>query len=104
MAQKIHVFGLALKPWRFGALAVCGFMFAFTAGGAWFPIAKVGGRPLDLLLSAQAVSFSLLICATFFFHSGVRNGWPAWKYPIAVFNLAFLGSYAGRQLLPLVLG
>jgi threonine/homoserine efflux transporter RhtA len=104
MTQKIRVFGLALKPWRFGVMAACGLMFALTAGGAWFPIAHVGGRPLDLLFSAQGVTFALLIGATLFLYLGVRNGRPAWKEPTAVFSLAVLGSYAGRQLLPLVLG
>ena len=104
MTQKIRVFGLALKPWRFAVVAVCGFVFALTAGGAWFPMAKVGNSPLDLLFSAQGVTFGLLIGATLFLYSGVRKGRPAWKRPTAVFNVAVLGSYAGRQLLPLVLG
>lgn len=104
MTQKIRVFGLALKPWRFGVVAACGLIFALTAGGAWFPIAKVGGRPLDVLFSAQIVSFVLLIGATLFLYLGVRDGRPAWKHPTAVFSLGVLGGYAGRQLLPLVLG
>ena len=102
--MKVRVFGLALTPWRFGVVAACGLMFALTAGGAWFPIAHVGGRPLDLLFSAQGVTFALLIGATLFLYLGVRNDLPAWKHPAAVFSLAVLGSYAGRQLLPLVLG
>jgi hypothetical protein len=104
MTQKIRVFGLALTPWRFGVVAACGFMFALTAGGAWFPIAKVGGRALDLLFSAQMVSFVLLIGATLFLYLGVRDSLPAWKRQTAFFSLAVLGGYAGRQLLPIVLG
>jgi hypothetical protein len=104
MTQKISVFGLLLAPWRFAVVVVCEFVFAITAGGAWFPIAKIGGRPLDLLFSAQGVTFGLLIGATLFFYSGVRNGRPAWKRQTAVFNVAVLGGYASTQLLPLVLG
>ncbi|NBB60004.1 hypothetical protein GVN18_12030 [Pseudomonas sp. ODNR1LW] len=104
MTQKIRIFGLSLAPLRFAVVATCGFLLALTAGGAWLPMAKVGSNPLDLLFSAQMVSFVLLIGATLFLKLGVSNGWPAWRYPTAVFNLAVLGLYAGMQLLPLVLG
>lgn len=104
MTQKIRIFGFGLAPWRFAVVAACGFVFALTAGGAWLPMAKLGNNPLDLLFSAQAVSFVLLTGATLFLYLGVRNGWPAWKRQTAVLNLAVLGGYACTQLLPLVLG
>jgi hypothetical protein len=104
MTQKIRIFGLGLAPSSFGVVAACGFIFALSAGGAWLPMAKVGSSPLDLLFSAQVVSFVLLIGATLFLYLGVRNGRPAWKRQTAVFNLAVLGGYAGMQLVPLVLG
>jgi uncharacterized BrkB/YihY/UPF0761 family membrane protein len=101
MTQKIRVCGLALKPWRFSVVAACGVIFALTAGDAWFPMAKLGDGPLDLLFSAQIVSFVLLIGATLFLYRGVCNGRPAWKHPAAVFSLGVLGGYAGNHLLPL---
>ena len=103
MAKKIRVFGLGLAPSSFGVVAACGFIFALSAGEAWLPVAKVGSRPLDLLFSAQVVSFVLLIVATLFLYQGVHNGRPEWKRQTAVFNLAVLGGYVGTQLLPLVL-
>lgn len=104
MIQKVRVFGLAFAPPRFGIVVVCGFVFALTAGGAWFPMAKAGSNPLDMLFSAQAVSFVLLIGAALFFYVGVLNGLPAWKREAVFFNAAVLGEYAGNQLLPLLLG
>ncbi|MGE8190678.1 hypothetical protein [Pseudomonas sp. NPDC086278] len=104
MTQKIHIFGLGLAPWRFFVLAICGFVFALTAGGAWLPMAKVGSNPLDMLLSAQVASFLLLNGATSFLYVGVLSGWPAWKVEAAFFNVVVLAGYAGTRLLPLLLG
>lgn len=104
MTQKVRVFGLVLAPWRFGVVAVCGFVFSLTAGGAWLPMAKAGSNPLDMLFSAQGVSFVLLMGAALFLYIGVLNGLPAWKREAVFFNAAVLGGYAGKQLLPLLLG
>ena len=102
MTQKIRVFCLVLAPWRFAVVAACSLVFALTAGGAWFPMATVGSGPLDMLFSAQVVSFELLVGATLFLYVGVRNGQPAWRHKVVFFNAAILGSYAGNQLLPLI--
>lgn len=104
MTQKIRVFGLVLAPWRFGVVAASGFVFSLTAGRAWLPIANAGSPALDLLFSAQMVSFVLMIGAELFLYLGVLSVWPAWKHPTAVFNFAVLGSYTGNQLLPLFFG
>lgn len=104
MTQKVRVFFLELSPWRFAVVAVCSLVFALTAGGGWFPRATVGSSPLDMLLSAQVVSFELLAGATLFLYVGVRNGKAAWRHKVVFFNGAILGSYAGNQLLPLLFG
>jgi hypothetical protein len=104
VTQKIRVFGLSLTPRGFGVVAVCGFIFALTAGGAWLPITKAGSNPLDMVFSAQVVSFVLLIGAALFFYAGVLNGLPAWKREAVFFNAAVLGGYASNQLLPLLRG
>ena len=104
MTQKIRVFCLVFAPWRFAVVAVSAFVFALTAGGAWFPMATVGSRPLDMLLSAQVISFVLLVGAALFLYVGVRNGHPAWRRNVVFFNAAMLGSYAGNELLPLIFG
>jgi hypothetical protein len=100
--QKIRVFGLSLTRWRFVAVAVCFFAFALTAGGAWLPMAKADSEPLDLLFSAQLVSFVLLIGAALFSYAGTVKALPAWKREAVFFNAAVLGGYAGNQLLPLL--
>ncbi|MDY7566835.1 hypothetical protein QN400_24590 [Pseudomonas sp. RTC3] len=104
MTQKIRVFCLVFAPWRFAVVAVSAFVFALTAGGAWFPMATVGSRTLDMLFSAQVVSFELLVGATIFLYVGVRNGQPAWRHKVVFFNAAILGSYVGNELLPLLVG
>lgn len=104
MTQKIRVFCLVFAPWRFAVVAVSGFVFALTAGGGWFPMATVGSRPLDMLFSAQVVSFVLLVGAALFLYVGVRNGHSAWRRNVVFFNAAILGSYAGNELLPLIFG
>jgi len=101
MTQKIRVFCLVLAPSRFAVVAACGFVFSLTAGSAWLPTAKPGSTLLDLLFSAQVVSFGLLIGATLFLYIGVRNGRSAWRNEVIFFNAAVLGSYDGNQLLPL---
>lgn len=100
--MKVRVFGLSLMPWRFGVVSVCCFVFALTAGGAWLPMAKVGSSPLELLFSAQALSFVLLIGAALFLYLGVRNGLPDWKRSAVFFNAAVLAAYVGHQILPLL--
>ncbi|MBN3967546.1 hypothetical protein IMW75_20000 [Pseudomonas gregormendelii] len=102
MTQKIRVIGLSLTPWRFGVVAICNFVFALTAGGAWLPTANADSNPFDMLFSAQVVSFALLIGAVLFFYAGVRNGLSAWKREAVFFNAVVLGGYAGNQLLPLL--
>jgi len=104
VTQKIHILGLGLAPWRFSVLAICGFVFALTAGRAWLPMAKVGSNPLDMLLSAQVASFVLLNGATSFLYVGVLSGWPAWRREAFFFNLVVLAGYTCTQLLPLLLG
>jgi hypothetical protein len=102
--QKIRVFGLSLTRWRFVVVAACFFVFALTAGSAWLPMAKVDSNPLDLLFSAQVVSFMLLIGAALFSYAGALKTLPAWKLEVVFFNTAVLGSYVGNQLLPLFPG
>lgn len=104
MSQKIRIFGVSLTRWRFVVIAACFFVFALTAGGAWFPMAKVDSNSLDLLFSAQVVSFVLLIGATLFSYVGALKHLPAWKREVVLFSAAVLGSYAGNQLLPLFPG
>jgi len=102
--QKIRIFGLSLTRWRFVVVAACFFVFALTAGGAWLPMAKVDSNPIDLLFSAQVVSFALLIGAALFSYAGARKALPAWKCETVLFNAVVLGGYAGNQLLPLIPG
>jgi hypothetical protein len=104
MTQKIRVFCLVFAPWRFAVVAACFLVFALTAGVAWFPMATVDSSPLDMLFSAQVVTFELLVGATTFLYLGVRNGQLAWRHKVVFFNLAILGIYAGNQLLPLIFG
>ena len=103
MTQKIRVFGLSLTPWRFGVVAICGFVFAITAGGAWLPTANAGSSPLRILLSAQVASFVLLLGAALFLYAGMRNWQPTWKRNVVFFNVVVLGTYLGNQLLPVLL-
>lgn len=104
MNQKNRIFGLSLTCWRFVVIAACFFVFALTAGGAWLPMAKADSKPLDLLFSAQVMSFVLLIGAALYLSSGARKALPTWKREVVLFNTAVLGSYAGNQLLPLFPG
>ncbi|MCY1423191.1 hypothetical protein D9M71_388980 [compost metagenome] len=96
--MKVRVFGLALTPWRFLVVSVANFIFALTAGGAWFPIASVDSPLLDMLLSAQAVSLVLLIGAATFFYTGVRSWRPYWTNASILINAAVIGGYVGNQL------
>lgn len=104
MTRKVRILGLSLAPWRFGVVAATGFVFALTAGGAWLPMANVCSTLLDILLSAQGVSFGLLIGAALFLYAGVLNWRPVWTPVVVFFNAAVLGSYFGNQVLPLLLG
>ena len=104
MSQKIRIHGLSLSRWCFVVVAACFFAFALTAGGAWLPMAKPNSNPLNLLFSAQVVSFVLLIGAALFSYAGALKTLPAWKREVLFFNTAVLGSYAGNQLVPLFQG
>ncbi|MDH4610323.1 hypothetical protein [Pseudomonas sp. BN102] len=96
--MKVRVFGLALAPWRFLVVSVANFSFALSAGGAWFPSATANSSLLGLLLSAQVVSFGLLLGAVSFFYAGVRSWKPDWTNAAILLNAAVLGSYVGNQL------
>jgi hypothetical protein len=102
--QKVRVFGLSLTPWRFVVVAACFFAFALSAGGAWLPMAKPNSNPLNLLFSAQVVTFVLLIGAALFSYAGALKALPEWKREAVFFNATVLGSYVGHQLLPLFPG
>lgn len=104
MSQKIRIYGLSLSRWCFVVVAACFFVFALTAGGAWLPMAKINSNPLDLIFSAQVVSFVLLIGAALFSYAGALKALPACEREVVFFNTAVLGSYAGNQLLPLFPG
>lgn len=95
--MKVRVFGLALAPWRFLVVSAASFSFALSAGGAWFPTATAESSPLGLLLSAQVVSFGLLLGAAAFLYVGVRGWKPRWTNAAVLFNAAMLGSYVGNQ-------
>jgi hypothetical protein len=103
LSQKIRIFCLSLTPWRFGVIAVCAFVFALTAGGAWLPLAHAGSPPVHILFSAQAVSFLLLLGATSFLYAGVKTWRPSWKSNVIIFNVVILGVFTSNQILPLLL-
>ena len=104
MSQKIRIFGLSFTLWHFIVVAACFFVFALTVGGAWLPMANADSSPLDLMFSAQVVSFVLLIGAAIFFYTGALKALPAWKREAVLFNASVLGSYVGTQLVPLFPG
>ncbi|MCY1308146.1 hypothetical protein D9M70_581330 [compost metagenome] len=104
MSRTIRILGLSLSPRGFYVVAASSFVFALTAGGAWFPMANACSTLLDILLSAQVVSFGLLIGAALFLYAGVLNWRPVWTRVVVFFNAAVLGIYLGNQVLPLLLG
>jgi hypothetical protein len=96
--MKVRVFGVTLAPWRFLVVSAANFSFALSAGGAWLPTATADTPLLSLLLSAQTVSFGLLLGAASFFYVGVRNWRPRWKNAAILFDAAILGGFVGNQL------
>lgn len=102
MSHKIRAFGVQFQPWHFAVVAAAQFVFAATTGVAWFPRATPGSGALQILISAQAVSFTLLIVASAFFYSGMVDWQPTWKRSVLFFVAAILGSHFGDQLLPLL--
>ncbi|HUE91858.1 hypothetical protein [Pseudomonas sp.] len=103
MKDRINIAGMSFKPWRFVAVAVSLFVFAATAGGAFFTRANACSGLTDILVSAQMVSFLLLLATSLFLCKGLAGYRPALLWPAQLFMGASTGGYLGTELLPFLL-